>query len=92
LETQGGGGLFLIARAPHVDLEQRIIERFNAAREQKYAEFIERCEQFLGELEKESHAQKFTFAELEENEEDLNKLVHWLRKIHSHDFLGGATT
>ena len=89
LETQGGGGLILLARAPHSDLEDRITERFTAAREQEYAEFIDRCEQFLGELEKETRSQKFTFAELEENEEDLNKLIHWLRKIHSRDFLGG---
>src|SRR5215475_6311465 len=69
LENQGGGGLLFIARAPNADLEQRIIERFNTAREQEYAEFIDRCEQFLNELEKESRVQKFTFAELEENEE-----------------------
>ena len=91
LEGQGGGGLILLARAPNANLEDRITDRFTVAREQEYAEFIDRCEQFLGELEKESRAQKFTFAELEENEEDLNKLIHWLRKIHSRDFLGGPS-
>jgi hypothetical protein len=46
-------------------------------------------EGFLNELKKETLAQKFTFAELEENEEDLHKLTLWIRKIHRRDFFGG---
>jgi DNA-binding transcriptional regulator PaaX len=90
LKMQGGEGLILIAKAPHTDLEGRITEQFSAARTQEYVEFTDRCKQFLGELEKETKVQKFTFAELEENEEDLHKLVQWLRKIHQRDFLGGV--
>ncbi len=89
IETQGGGGLLLTSKASHSELEERIIARFRAQREQDYTEFLERCVQFLGELEKETHAQKFTFSELEENEEDLHKLVQWLRKIYHRDFFGG---
>ncbi len=69
--------------------EERIIERFRAERKQDYDEFLERYQQFLGELEKETRVEKFTFAELEENEEDLPKLTLWLRKIHHRDFFGG---
>ena len=47
---------------------------------------VSRCQEFLQELEKETRAHKFTFAELEENEHDLLKLSRWLRKIQQRDF------
>lgn len=90
LEAQGGGGFLLVAQVPDKELEERIIERFRAERQQDYEEFLDRCKGFLGELEKEVQVEKFTFAELEENEEDLHKLTLWLRKIHERDFFGGA--
>lgn len=37
------------------------------------------------ELEKEIRIEKFTFAELEEEEEELNKLISWHGKIASRD-------
>lgn len=89
LETQRGGGFLLTTQMLYPDLEERMIERFRSARQQDYEEFLDRCEQFLHELEKETKAQKFTFAELEENEEDLHKLKLWLQKIHARDFFGG---
>ena len=61
-------------------------ERFQSERAKEYLEFGERCQEFLHEIEKETLAQKFTFAELEENEQDLLKLTRWLRKIQQRDF------
>ena len=90
LEEQRGGGFLLVAQVPNIKLEERIVERFRAERQQDYEEFLDRCKGFLEELEKEVQAEKFTFAELEENEEDLHKLMLWLRKIHKRDFFGGA--
>lgn len=67
-----------------------IIERFRADRDQEYAEFRERCSAFREELEKESAQQKFTYAELEESDEELKKLTGWLAKIQARDFFGGS--
>ena len=86
MEQQGGSGFFLEARAPNKKIHAGLIERFQVERESEYQEFGERCQQFLAEIEKETHAHKFTFAELEENEEDLLKLTRWLRKIQQRDF------
>lgn len=86
LEAQGGNGLFFVAQTSDPTLEQRVISRFQAEREQEYAELEERCMAFLHEIEREALLQKFTFAELEENEDDLNKLTAWLRKISARDF------
>ncbi len=89
VERQGGSGFILKADAFDPTFHTRIVARFQAEREQEYAEFGERCEGFLQEIEKETQAQKFTFAELEENEHDLLKLTSWLRKIQSRDFFRG---
>jgi hypothetical protein len=86
LEQQGGSGFFLEARAPTEAIQADFLKRFQQERAKEYQEFGERCQQFLAEVEKETHAHKFTFAELEENEQDLLKLTRWLRKIQQRDF------
>jgi hypothetical protein len=86
MEQQGGSGFYLEARAPNEVIQAGLIERVQGERAKEYQEFGERCQQFLQEVEKETHAHKFTFAELEENEQDLLKLTRWLRKIQQRDF------
>ena len=86
MEQQGGSGFFLEAKAPNEVIQAGLIERFQDERAKEYQEFSERCQQFLAEVEKETQAHKFTFAELEENEQDMLKLTRWLRKIQQRDF------
>lgn len=86
MEQQGGGGFFLEAVAPSARIQAELMARFQEERNKEYQEFGERCQQFLQELEKETCAHKFTFAELEENEQDFMKLTRWLRKIQRRDF------
>ena len=90
VERQGGSGFILTADAADPTFHARIVAHFHAEREQEYAEFAERCREFRHEIEKETQAQKFTFAELEENEHDLVRLTSWLRKIQGRDFFHGA--
>jgi hypothetical protein len=68
--------------------ETRLSAAFSEARDAEYGEVLGRCRDFHAELEKERTAGKFTFAELEENEEDLAKLVAWLDKIEKRDPFG----
>lgn len=89
IEGQGGGSLLLNASPLDPKQNEEIIERFRTDRDQEYSEFCERCGEFLAEIEKETRCQKFTFAELEENEDDLHKLTGWLRKIQGRDFFKG---
>ncbi|WP_370115191.1 Chromate resistance protein ChrB [Streptacidiphilus sp. MAP12-33] len=67
-----------------------IEEQFNAARDDEYEEIVDRCEDFLGQIEKEYRAEHFTYAELEENDEDLVKLRNWLAKVVARDVLGAS--
>ena len=65
-----------------------ILAVFQAARDDEYEEIIDKCQDFHGQLQKEYDAAHFTYAELEENEEDLVKLRNWLAKITERDVFG----
>lgn len=66
--------------------EDKVIARFSAERNEAYAELISRCNDFEAEIARERGIDKFTYAEVEENEEDLTKLRAWLDKIMRLDF------
>jgi DNA-binding transcriptional regulator PaaX len=63
-----------------------IIEAFNKARDEEYKEFLEKCEDFFHEIDKEIKRENFTFAEVEENEYEYNKLMDWYKNILVRDF------
>src|ERR1700753_2864883 len=86
LLRQGGTGFVLSIPASAPDLNEAIVARFRADRGREYDEFAERCAALLDEMGKEGEAGKYTFAELEESEQDLEKLARWLAKIQARDF------
>ncbi len=67
-----------------------IVELFNKARDEEYKELLEKCEDFFREIDKETERQNFSFAEVEENEEEYNKLIVWYRKIAERDFFSAS--
>jgi len=71
-------------------VEQDILQRFLQDRAEEYAELKEQCAHFLAELDKEIMRRNFSYAEFEENEQDLNKLETWFSRISQRDFLGGG--
>jgi hypothetical protein len=77
-----------LVRGERVGDDAPLVEAFNAARDDEYREVLDRCHDFHAELEKEREVGKFTFAELEENEEDRAKLETWLEKIRARDRFG----
>jgi hypothetical protein len=87
-EIRESGGRAYLVRGSLVGEDTSLVEAFNAARDDEYREVLERCSEFQAELGKERRAGKFTFAELEEDEEDLAKLEAWLGKIRSRDRFG----
>jgi Protein ChrB, N-terminal len=89
LQEQGADGQFFAATALGADIEKDLLRRFRGLRDEEYAELIERCQGLLAELAKETKKRKFTFAELEENEDELQKLESWLARIQTRDLVGG---
>ena len=88
---QNNGESYIMRMIPHDEgTLERMIAAFNQARDEEYGELLEQCDDLLRELEKESGRGKFTFAELEENEDELQKLTGWYQKITERDFLGAS--
>lgn len=82
--SAGGHGYIL-----HTDLDSAsppIEKQFVAERNHEYREFVERCEMLLSEIQRERDAQKFSFAELTELEEDMARMTKWLEQIRSRDY------
>ena len=54
---------------------------------EEYGEVIGKCEVFLKDIELEIGSQNFIFAEVEENEVELEKVKHWLKKVGKRDYI-----
>ena len=89
IESQGGDSKTFLADALDAATEAAIVDRFCRDRAEEYAELQEQCVDFLAEIDKEIKRQNFSFAEYEENEQDLVKLEVWYEKVKQRDFLGG---
>jgi len=84
--AQNSGEAFVMKSSVDQDSKKAIIERFNMARDEEYMELIEQCDDFFEEIDKEIARENFSFAEIEENEEELRKLNEWYEKIIARDF------
>lgn len=62
------------------------------ARAQEWAEFVADCDKFLAEIEKEEQLGKYTLAELDEEEQSLERLRRWYRDLRARDLLGTAAS
>lgn len=87
IEANNGDALLMESVFFEKEHEEKIISFFNNIRNEEYREFIDECGKYLKELEKEVSIEKFTFAELEEEEEELEKLISWYGKIETRDIL-----
>jgi hypothetical protein len=86
----GGEAVILETVALDKAQEEKVVARFKADRDDAYREFIDKCDDFEGEIAKETAVEHFTYAELEENDVDMKKLQGWLAKIAKLDFYGGV--
>jgi hypothetical protein len=89
IENQGGSSKSFVANALDEATEAEILLRFQQERAEEYGELKEQSIDFLAEIDKETQRQNFSFAEYEENEQDLVKLEVWFARVKQRDFLGG---
>lgn len=88
IERAGGEAVIFETLALDPKQESRVVSYFKHDRDQDYEEFLDKCEDYKREVDKEVKADHYTFAELKENDEDLKKLKNWLERIKALDFYG----
>ncbi len=66
----------------------RLVEAWNTARDGEFAELADQCRKFLAEIDHEFEIEKFTSAELEEEEAELDKLERWHARVRERDVCG----
>ncbi|MFE1099587.1 Chromate resistance protein ChrB [Nocardiopsis alba] len=64
-----------------------LVDAFTEARVDEWREFLADCGKFEDEIAKEISKEKFTFAELEEEEQSLDRLRRWFRDLKRRDVL-----
>jgi hypothetical protein len=62
-----------------------------AERDAEWGEFISECAKFDAEIASEIAREKFTLAELDEEEQNLDRLRRWYREIRSRDIFGAPS-
>jgi hypothetical protein len=88
IERGGGEALLLRAEGRDRGQAERLEELFTAGREDEWAEFLRECDKFEAELDREFAQQKFTLAELDEEEQSLERLRRWFRELKLRDLFG----
>jgi hypothetical protein len=88
VEGYGGEASILETASPTEDWHERIVARFNAARDEEYEEVVDETERFREEIERERRKVKFTFAELEDEESNLERLHRYLAQVEARDAFG----
>jgi hypothetical protein len=84
----GGTALAVLAEPVDGADAQRLESAWNEARAEEYGELISECEKLVAEIDKEFSKQKFTLAELDEEEAELDKLGRWRERIQERDVCG----
>jgi hypothetical protein len=91
LVAEGNGEMttLKVTGAAPADAE-RLVAAFQAARDDEWAELAGDCDKLLAEIDSEIAKGKLTLAELEEEEQSLERLRRWSRVLRSRDVLGAT--
>jgi hypothetical protein len=89
LAARGDGQMVVLQATGRTGQDAAWLEaEFTALRQEEWAEFIADCGKFDAEIDKEFALQKFTMAELEEEEQTLDRLRRWHRELTGRDVFG----
>jgi hypothetical protein len=81
-----GGHTLVLRGEPLAEPDrERLEQAWEEARSAEYGELISECEKYLVEIEHEFEIEKFTLAELDEEEAELEKLQRWRERIRARD-------
>ena len=66
-------------------------DAFIQGREAEWHEFVRECDKFDAEIAHEIRTEKFIHAELDEEEQNLERLRRWHRELVSRDVIGAPS-
>jgi hypothetical protein len=73
------------------EMAARLEAQFSAERDAEWHEFLAECAKFDAEIDKEIRIEKFTAAELDEEEQNLDRLRRWFRELKTRDLFGSSS-
>ena len=85
IENYHGESMLIEGKSVDKGQDELIKKAIVESRNEEYQEVIEKCEDFFKEIQFEIERKNFIFAEVEENEEELEKLKQWLKKVEKRD-------
>jgi len=93
LVARNGGEVMLLRSQPGDErTATRVRGLYDEARRAEWAEFTAECDKCRAELAHEIETRKFTLAELDEEEQNVERLRRWHRELRARDvFDAGAT-
>jgi hypothetical protein len=93
LAERGEGQVLLLDATGHDETHSsRLEQQFTEAREAEWTEFLAECAKFEAELERETRQGKFTLAELDEEEQSLERLRRWYRELKFRDLFAAPSS
>jgi hypothetical protein len=91
LVRKGGGQMLMLDGTPRDSAgHDSLVSDFNAARVAEWTEFTSECVKFEEEIAKEQRIGKLTIAELDEEEQSVDRLRRWFRELRARDVFGVA--
>jgi len=92
LIQRGDGDVIVFDAAPRDETASARLEAmYTDDRESEWTEFIAECGKFEREIAKEIRIKKFTTAELDEEEQNLERLRRWFRELRMRDVFGAPS-
>jgi hypothetical protein len=91
VQAAGGEAVVLDAAGRQPADAERLAAVYTAAREAEWVEFLSECGKYLAELDSEIATAKLTLAELDEEEQSLERLRRWHRALRLRDVLGAPS-
>jgi DNA-binding transcriptional regulator PaaX len=80
-----GQALVFDAAPQGAAMAARLEQLFTDEREPEWTEFLAECDKFDEEIDKEIRIEKFTAAELDEEEQNHERLRRWFRELRARD-------
>ena len=90
LVERSGGHALVVDVASDAPAIGELEALYSAERDAEWAEFAAECDKAQRELAAEVAKEKFTLAELDEEEHNVDRLRRWYRELRAKDLFGAA--